>query len=213
MSISRVFRRPHLDPYQKVWVKFAEQDEEDDAVIALILDMETSAELSEHRKADIQRGFIVEGLKQLYGCESLVDLCRQRSLHRTDGREFGDTANMNPVGVENRLSTSRTAMARPSRRHDKSPGGRPAIDTATNSEIHVPGQMVPKSGKLKPAEVPEILQLTTQPTAKPIMHRGPMGEVSQLSESEAQKPESPLPVQADAGLPKSRKTKTENMMW
>jgi hypothetical protein len=73
--------------------------------------------------------------------------------------------------------------------------------------------MVPKSGKLKPAEVPEILQLTTQPTAKPIMHRGPMAEVSQLSESEAPKPESPLPVQADAGLPKSRKTKTGNMMW
>lgn len=64
MSISRVYRREHLAPHKKVWVKFSERDEEDDAVIALINEIEYSSEISTHRKAVIQRDFIVDGLKR-----------------------------------------------------------------------------------------------------------------------------------------------------
>lgn len=88
MSISRVYRREHLAPHKKVWVKFSERDEEDDAVIALINEIEYSSEISTHRKAVIQRDFIVDGLKRLHGCESLVELCRRKGLRRSDGAAF-----------------------------------------------------------------------------------------------------------------------------
>lgn len=210
MSISRVYRREHLAPLQKVWVTFAEHDEHDASVIALINEIEESAEFSTHRKADIQRGFIIEGLKRLYGCDSLVELCRQRGLRRSDGREFGNMAN----AAESQKSASRTEVSRPSRPSDKSSGGRPPVGTVTGLESHTPGRTVETSDTQKRVAVPEILQLTPQPTAKPIIHRGPMAEFSQLREPEAPKPESPLPVQADAGLPKPpTKTKTGNLMW
>jgi histidinol phosphatase-like PHP family hydrolase len=97
MSISRVYRRAHLNLQKMVRIKFEPRDEEDDAVLALIGEIEESLEISSYRKADIQRGFITEGLKRLHKCESLVDLCRQRGLRRSDGRKFGEKANLKHV--------------------------------------------------------------------------------------------------------------------
>jgi hypothetical protein len=92
MPISRYHRRDHLPPCQKVWIRLEEQDEEDDAIIALLTEIESSDELSLFRKTQIQRTFLVEGLKRLYATDSLIRLCQQRNLRRSNGDEFTSMA-------------------------------------------------------------------------------------------------------------------------